>query len=396
MTMGMVRRAGRMLGGTGRNGTGRSSDRPADRPEDAGSADARTNRSAPAETGSSMRSATRSAGDPTQSAAAQRQSSRHFRLADAGDRLSSTRAESRYKAAAQAPRDAAGRLPEHARREQALMRATLMRQRAGELRAQGDTTSADMLMSKARLQNRFGRGDAIARPARFTPEQRVTRRQVFRQALTEVGGMHALERDVLTHRIDADEQRLPTLQRDLAMAGSTGGNTAALHQEHTELTQRLAASRTRLAALTPLEGQQFPRATREAATALANERLPQQLRSTPYAMRHGAAKGSAFVQRIAQAGTQGGRDELARARATGARMAATPADKRPPIAPLRKRGTADRSRRDQASGGDVEHPADRSAARRSRAPSSTIARLRQRQIDAARNPPLPRDDQETE
>jgi hypothetical protein len=287
-------------------------------------------------------------------------------------------------------------LPLGARREQALMRATLMRQRAGELRAQGDTTSAEILMSKARLQNRFGRGGRVARPARFTPEQRATRRQVFRQALTEVGGMHALERDALTQRIGADEQRLPTLQRDLAMAGSTGGNITALHQEHTELTQRLATSRARLAALTPVEGEQLPRATREAATALANERLPQELRSTPYAMRHGAAKGSAFVQRIAGAGAQGARDELARARATGVRMAATPTDGRPPIAQLRKRGTADRSRRDQASRGDVEHPADRPVARRSRAPSSTIARLRKHQIDAARNLPLRHDDQETE
>lgn len=208
--------------------------------------------------------------------------------------------------------------------------------------------------------------------------------------------MHALERDALTQRIDADEQRLPTLERDLAMAGSTGGNTTALHQEHSELTQHLAASRAHLAALTPLEGQQLPRATREAATALANERLPQELRSTPYAMRHGAARGSALVRRIAQAGTQGARDELARARATGARMAATPVDRRPPIARLGKRGTADRSRRDQASRGEVEHSADRPMARRSRAPSSTIARLRKRQIDAARNLPLPSDDQESE
>jgi hypothetical protein len=46
MTMGMVRRAGRMLGGTGRNGIARSSDRTANRYEDPGSTNARTNRSA--------------------------------------------------------------------------------------------------------------------------------------------------------------------------------------------------------------------------------------------------------------------------------------------------------------------------------------------------------------
>jgi hypothetical protein len=392
MTIGMVRRAGRMVSGAGRNGTARSSGRVADRYDDPGNADARTNRSAPAE----MRASMRSAGDPTQSAAAQRQGNRHFRRSDASEPLSTARATARYKAAAQAPRDAAGRLPIGARREQALMRATLVRQRAGELRTQGDTTGADTLISKARLQNRFGRGGTIARPARFTTEQRATRRQVFRQALTELDGMHALERDALCQRIGADEQRLPALERDLAMAGSTGGNTTAPHQEHAELVQRLAASKSRLAALTPLEGEQLPRATREAASALANERLPQELRSAPYAIRHGAAKGSAFVRRIAEGGTQGARDQLARARATGARMAATPADRRPPIARLRKRGTADRSRRDQASRGAVEHPEDRPAARPSRAPSSTIARLRRRQIDAARNLPLPRDNQDAE
>ena len=183
------------------------------------------------------------------------------------------------------------------------MRATMMRQRAGELRAQGDAPGADTLIRKAQLQDRFGRGNDIARPARFTPEQRGLRRQAYRQALTEVSGMHALERDALTQRIGTDEQRLPMLERELALAGSTGGDTGALHQEHGELTQRLATSRTRLAALTPAEGQQLPRATRQAAAALANERLPQELRGAPYALRHGAANRSAFVRRITDAGT---------------------------------------------------------------------------------------------
>jgi hypothetical protein len=213
------------------------------------------------------------------------------------------------------------------------------------------------------------------------------RRQVHQQALSEASGMHALERDALTQRIGIDEQRLPLLERELALTGSTGGDTAALHQEHGELTQRLATSRTRLVALTPADGQQIPRATRQAAAALANERLPQELRAAPYALRHGAANRSAFVRRITDAGTHEARGELARARATGARMAATPTDQRPPIAPPRKRSTAGVPRSQQALTPETSRP--------SRAPSSTIARLRKQQIDAARNlPRIRRDDTE--
>src|SRR5262249_15579564 len=148
--------------------------------------------------------------------------------------------------------------------------------------------------------------------------------------------------------INTDEQRLPALQRELALAGSTGGDTTALHQEHTSLTRRLDTDRARLAALAPADGQQLPRATREAATALANERLPHHLRRAPYALRHGAAKRGAFTRRIADAPTQGAHDELARARAMGARMAATPAEQRPKVAPPRKRSTAGQARRSDA------------------------------------------------
>lgn len=386
MTVGALRRAGRVLGGGGRPG---ASSRTANRSDDGGSASAHVTQPTPAV----ARSAMRFPGDPTQSAAAQRQNSRQFGLGDTGERLASTRAASRYKLAAQAPRDDAGRMPLDARREQALMRAALMRQRAGELRAQGDRAAADTLKRKAQVQDRFGRGGQVARPAPFTPEQRSTRRQVHQQALAEVGGMHALERDALAQRIRADEQRLPILERDLAMTGATGGDTAALHGEHTELTGRLATNRARLTALTPHQGEQTPRATRAAATALANERLPLELRSRPYATRHGAAMDSAFVQRIAEAGTQPARDELARARATGARMAATPANQRPPIARL-KHGSTERLKGAERSGS--EQPAARQNARPSRAPSSTIAKVRQRQLDAARKRALSHDQQDAE
>jgi hypothetical protein len=391
MTVGLLRRAGRTIG-SGSSSAAGSSERGGNRNDGSPSPSSSTNRATP----NSMRTDRRAGGDPTQSAAAARQGSqpaplsRAFRLADASEGLIDTRATARYHAAAHAGSQA----PLTARREQALMRATMMRQRAGELRAHGDAPGADMLMRKARLHNRFGRGNDIARPARFTPEQRGLRRQTYRQALTEVGGMHAVERDALTQRIGSDEQRLPVMERELALAGATGGDTGALHHEHADLTQRLATSKTRLAALTPAEGQQIPRVTRQAAAALANERLPQELRSAPYAVRHGSMGRSAFVRRVTDAGTQPARDQLAQARATGARIAALPATQRPPIAPARKRSAAGAPRRDRVpreggdSGGATEQSAqDGHATRPSRAPSSTIARLRRQQIDAARNLP---------
>jgi hypothetical protein len=375
MTVGLLRRAGRTLG------TGRAGAPPPSGPATGGSAN-------------SPGFATpdsRASGNPAQSLAAQRQAGGSsakrahgsFRLAEAGDSLSAARATTRYQAAAQASRNQHGQHPHASRREQALMRATMMRQRGRELRAQGDATGADALQRKAQLHTRFGRGGEIARPARFTPEQRGTRRLVYRHALAEISGMHALERDDLTQRIGADEQRLPILQRELALDGSTGGDTSALHQEQSALSQRLSANRARLTLITPSADQQLSRATRQAASALANERLPQELRSAPYAIRHGAAKGSAFVRRIADAGTDAARDELARARAAGARAAATPADRRPPLAPTRRRSTAGQIKRVDVRD-DTPPGMD---ARQSRAPSSTIARLRQQQLDRARNQP---------
>ena len=151
----------------------------------------------------------RASGDPAQSAAAQRQAGAgnvasgvshpagSFRLSDTSDGLSARRASARYQAAA-ARRGAVGKPPLDARREQALMRATLMRQQAGERRRQGDTSGADTLDRKARKQASFGRGADISRPSRFTDAERARRRQVYGQALSEVSGMHALERDTLT------------------------------------------------------------------------------------------------------------------------------------------------------------------------------------------------------
>jgi len=78
------------------------------------------------------------------------------------------------------------------------MRATLMRQQAGERRRQGDRSGADALDRKARKQASFGRGADISRPSRFTDADRARRRQAHGQALGEVSGMHALERDTLT------------------------------------------------------------------------------------------------------------------------------------------------------------------------------------------------------
>ena len=370
MTVGALRRAGRALGGAVR---ARADDR---------ATSART-------ASSQTPSASRTAGDPTQSAAARRQAAPRpafgaFRRSDVGDSLSDRRAAARYQAAGRTPRGGDGRAAGDTRREQALVRATMMRRRADALRAQGDPLGAGVLARKAQLHRRFGQGGDITRPSRFTAAERNMRRLTYGQALAEVSGMHGLERDELAQRMSDDAARLPILQRDLALAGATGGGTDPLHREHAELSARLTASRARLAALTPEPGEQLPRATRQAAAALANERLPQELRSAPYAVRHGAARESAFVRRIADAGTQDARDELARARATGARIAALPADQRPPIAPPRRRSTAGRLRREQAvrRAGDgaadtpVPQTSDGTEDPPSRSPSSTMAHLR--------------------
>jgi len=122
------------------------------------------------------------------------------------------------------------------------------------------------------------------------------------------------------------------------MAGSTGGNTSALHREQQELSQRLATNRARLHVITPKEEGSPALATRRAAAALANERLPQSLRSRDYALRHGtAASASTFVKKVSGAPTQDARDELARSRAVTVKAAQTPAERRAPIAGVRRR-----------------------------------------------------------
>lgn len=265
------------------------------------------------------------------------------------------------------------------------MRATLMRQRAGQLRAQGDPGRADALSRKARLHDRFARGSDIARPSRFSDAERAQRRDAHRAALAEVSGMHALERDALTHQIGADEQRLPIVTRELAMRGATGGDASALHDEQRQIERRLMASRARLQLLIPGEGQRHAPATRAAAAALANERLPQPLRAAPYALRHGPDTGSPFVRRIAGAPTQDARDELARSRAVAVQTAQTPVDKRPPIVPEGRRGEGTRYRRANTRRSDqsvamTDQPGE--AARPSRARSQTIALLRARRRQA--------------
>jgi hypothetical protein len=256
-----------------------------------------------------------------------------------------------------------------------------MRQRAGELRAQGEMSSADALSGKARLHDRFARSGDIARPSRFGATERTQRRDVHRAALAEVSGMHALERDALTQQIGADEQRLPIVTRDLAMRGATGGDTSALHAEPRQIERRLAQSRARLQQITPGEGLRHAPATRAAAAALANERLPQALRAAPYALRHSTDSASPFARRTAGAPTQDARDELARSRAVAVQTAQTPADKRPPIVGQRRRGEGARYRRAVAgrpgqSGPAVRQPGE--AVRPSRARSQTIAMLRAR------------------
>jgi hypothetical protein len=327
---------------------------------------------------------TRASGDPAQSAAAGRQAgggtprpSSAFRMSDASDTFSTQRANSRYAAAEQAPRDSHGRLPRAARREQALMRSTMMRERASELRGQGDEHSAAALDRKAQRQAAFGRGRDIARPSRFTDTDRAQRRSAYAQALAEVRGMHDLERDTLTQQIGKDEERLPALQRELAMAGATGGNTTTLHEEEHAITTRLAHNRARVQALAPVEDGRPSRATRAAAAALANDRLPQPLRSRDYALRYGAAGSTPFVQTLANTPTQDGRDELARSRAYTVQVAQTPPEQRAPIASARRRNDPRRKQWTARPTPDSNAGSDETASG-SRAPSATIARLRAR------------------
>jgi hypothetical protein len=397
------------IGGRGRTGEGHTATSPTDPHPRAGGDAAREARERGA----------RASGNPSQSAAAQRQTtgdstsstgssspSGSFRMGDAGDSLASRRASTRYQAAHQTARGADGR--EDARREQAQMRAILMRQRAGALRGTGDRAAAENLERKARLQERFGRGQDITRPSRFTATSRATRRQVYRQALGETVGMHALERDALTQQIGADEARLPVVQRDLALAGATGGDIAGLHREQRDLEQRLASSRARLHAIAVREDGSPSPTTRSAAAALANERLAPSLRSSAYAARISAGNGSVFAQRVTGGPTQAARNELAQTRAHAARVAQTPPEQRAPLAPVRParprsaagRRTGDGSPRPpvvRSSSHEQGNSTPQSApAQPSRARSSTIQHLRAQQIRAAEqgngsSDPVPRD-----
>jgi hypothetical protein len=147
---------------------------------------------------------------------------------------------------------------------------------------------------------------------------------------------------------------------------------------------------------TPQGELQYAPATRAAAAALANERLAPDLRSRDYAVRFGAAGGSSFARRITGAATQGARDELAQTRAYAVRVAQTPPDRRPPVAPARRRSAAgkriDGPVLHPVNGGQGNGPVPDAPARSSRAPSSTILQLRRRQLaDAQRRDPIPRD-----
>lgn len=332
-------------------------------------------------------SAARASGDPQRSAAALRHmaggsATRRplpagaFRLADAADSLLSKGGGARYQAAGHLGQATSNR------REQALLRATLLRQRADALREAGDRTGAEHLKRKARLQERFGHGQEIARPARFSPAERATRRETYRHALNEVAGMHALERDTLVEQIGQDAARLPQLQRALALAGATGGDTSGMHREHQEIALRLEQRRARLRAILPAQAGRPTPTTRAAAAALANERLPQALRSPAYALRFGTADASPFVRRVAGAPSQDARDELAQTRARTVTLAQTRAKLRPPLT----------ARRPAAKGRVSSNPTpptqDALPAHPSRARSQTIALLRERRR-ALPNPSAP-------
>lgn len=204
------------------------------------------------------------------------------------------------------------------RRAAAIARGTLMRQRAAVMRAAGDDGAATVLERKAQLHTQFGRGEDITRPAR-SAEDRATRRMAYRQALVEVDGLHALEREQVAAQFARDAARAPVLQRALAHASATGGETAALHAEHTALVERQAAQRARIETLTPRTAGHPAVVTRQAAAALANERLPQPLRAHAFALRYALTTPSPLVRRLTTAPTQEAQDELARARALGAR-----------------------------------------------------------------------------
>jgi hypothetical protein len=146
------------------------------------------------------------------------------------------------------------------------------------------------------------------------------------------------------------------------------------------------ANRARLQALTPPQTPQgdlhYAPATRTAAAALANERLDSDLRSPTYAARISTGGGSTFARRIAGAGTQAARDELAKTRAHAVRVAQMSPERRAPITPPRRRNAASQRKDGLAPRPDPVRPAtggQGATARPARVRSSTIALLRQRQ-----------------
>jgi hypothetical protein len=162
-----------------------------------------------------------------------------------------------------------------------------------------------------------------------------------------------------------------------------------LHQEQQNIEGRLATSRARAQAISPMEHGAPARATRAAAAALANERLAPELRSSAYRARIGAGQGSPFARRITGGPTESARNELAQTRAHTVRVAQTPPERRAPIAPPRKRSVV----------GKVTRPSEmrRSGqagpigARPPRVRSTTIDHLRHAQHHQAHVPEAPDD-----
>jgi hypothetical protein len=315
----------------------------------------RAQQSAAATGAGAVRGAARASGDPSESAAAQRQS-----LPPGAFRASDSRASQSNRSVA--PQAGSPTKPADTPRQRARVRAGLMRERADALRAQGDRAGASALRRKAGLHERFAQGRSIAKPVRFTEAARVQRRAAHRQALAEVSGMHALERDALSEQIQSDEQRLPHVTRELAMASATGGDTKELHAEQAAMEARLTDGRARLRQITPPKGREHTSATRAAAAALANERLPVALRATRPAQ-----------QAATHNARQNAQVELARSRAAARTAAEKPERTRPKISD----GRGGQYRRAEVRKPEPASVEEASAgARRSRAHSQTIALLR--------------------
>lgn len=293
-----------------------------------------------------------------------------------------------------------GALMAQARCEQSQAQVTLLRDKAEVLDKQARTARAngfniqasqfeherDRRRRQAEAHAQLARnGEVPYRPGRWagrqadgsfsTNEQGSARREVSRLALNDAAGMHDLERSDLDARIAIDEGRATALPRQIALNAAKGQArmerytaqgrparaalaqrlTAAREQrlraEQSDIQERLTLNRNRRDALTPIEGEQHAKATRVAATAIANERLPEALR-------------------IGRAGS--GQAELQRARTGVQQIAHRPPSERTPVPPRRSNRIGHRTA--QSSG--QPRTAEPGAARQSRAPSETIARLR--------------------